>query len=37
MDFLSHVECSVCHHPHDPKELLTVCAHCGQMLNGGGS
>ena len=32
MDFLSHVECSVCHDAHDPKELLTVCAQCGQML-----
>ncbi len=28
MDFLSHVECSVCHHAHDSKKLLTVCACC---------
>ena len=33
MDFLSHVECSVCHRAHEPKKLLTVCARCGQMLS----
>ena len=32
MGFLSHVECSVCGHIHDPKQLLTVCEKCGQML-----
>ncbi|MBI4589143.1 MAG: threonine synthase [Candidatus Rokubacteria bacterium] len=32
MSFLSHVECSVCGHCHDPKQLLTVCEKCGQML-----
>src|SRR5574337_188631 len=32
MGFLSHVECSVCGHLHDPKQLLTVCEKCGQML-----
>ncbi len=32
MTFLSHIECSICRHSHDPKELLTVCARCGQML-----
>ncbi len=32
MSFLSHVECSLCGHIHDPKQLLTVCEKCGQML-----
>jgi len=32
MGFLSHVECSVCGAVHDPKQLLTVCEKCGQML-----
>ncbi len=32
MGFLSHVECSVCGRAHDPKQLLTVCEQCGQML-----
>jgi threonine synthase len=32
MSFLSHVECTVCDHRHDPKRLLTVCERCGQML-----
>jgi threonine synthase len=32
MSFLSHVECTVCAHRHDPKRLLTVCERCGQML-----
>ena len=32
MGFLSHVECSVCGQIHDPKQLLTVCEKCGQML-----
>ncbi|MGH7307690.1 MAG: threonine synthase [Candidatus Rokuibacteriota bacterium] len=32
MSFLTHVECTVCGHRHDPKRLLTVCERCGQML-----
>lgn len=32
MGFLSHIECSVCGQIHDPKQLLTVCEKCGQML-----
>jgi threonine synthase len=32
MSFVSHVECTVCGHRHDPKRLLTVCETCGQML-----
>jgi threonine synthase len=32
MSFLTHVECTVCGHSHDPKRLLTVCERCGQML-----
>jgi threonine synthase len=32
MGFLSGVECSVCGAVHDPKQLLTVCEKCGQML-----
>src|SRR5262245_58392160 len=32
MSFLSHVECTVCAHRHDPKRQLTVCERCGQML-----
>lgn len=32
MSFLSHVECSVCDRAHDPRQLLTVCEACGQML-----
>jgi threonine synthase len=32
MSFVSHVECTVCGHRHDPKGLLTVCERCGQML-----
>jgi threonine synthase len=32
MSFLTHVECTVCTHRHDPKRLLTVCERCGQML-----
>ena len=32
MAFLTHVECTVCGHRHDPRQLLTVCAACGQML-----
>ena len=32
MSFVSHVECTVCGHRHDPKRLLTVCERCGQML-----
>ena len=32
MSFVSHVECTVCGHRHDPKRLLTVCEQCGQML-----
>jgi threonine synthase len=32
MSFVSHVECTVCGHRHDPTRLLTVCETCGQML-----
>jgi threonine synthase len=32
MSFLTHVECTVCGHRHDPKRLLTVCERCSQML-----
>ncbi len=32
MSFLSGVECSICGAVHDPKQLLTVCEKCGQML-----
>ena len=32
MSFVSHVECTVCGHRHDPKRPLTVCEACGQML-----
>jgi len=32
MSFVSHVECTVCGHRHEPKRLLTVCERCGQML-----
>jgi threonine synthase len=32
MSFVSHVECTVCGHRHDPKRVLTVCERCGQML-----
>jgi threonine synthase len=32
MSFLSHVECTICGHRHDPKRVLTVCERCGQML-----
>ncbi len=32
MSFVSHVECTVCAHRHDPKRLLGVCERCGQML-----
>jgi threonine synthase len=32
VSFLTHVECTVCGHHHDPKRLLTVCERCGQML-----
>jgi threonine synthase len=32
MSFLTHVECTVCGHRHDPKRVLTVCERCGQML-----
>jgi threonine synthase len=32
MSFVSHVECSVCGHVHDPGQLQTVCTACGQML-----
>src|SRR5216684_4773500 len=32
MSFVTHVECTVCGHRHDPKRLLTVCEQCGQML-----
>jgi threonine synthase len=32
VSFVSHVECTMCGHRHDPKRLLTVCERCGQML-----
>jgi threonine synthase len=32
MSFVTHVECTVCGHRHDPERLLTVCETCGQML-----
>jgi threonine synthase len=32
MSFVSHVECTLCGHRHDPKRTLTVCERCGQML-----
>jgi threonine synthase len=32
MTLVSHVECTVCGHHHEPKRLLTVCERCGQML-----
>jgi threonine synthase len=32
LSFLTHVECTICRHRHDPKQLLTVCERCGQML-----
>src|SRR5881409_2895743 len=32
MSFVSHVECTVFGHRHDPERPLTVCETCGQML-----
>ncbi len=32
MAFVTHIECTVCGHRHEPRQLLTVCAKCGQML-----
>jgi hypothetical protein len=32
MSFVSHVECTVCGHAHDPTHVLSVCEQCGQML-----
>ncbi|MBI3636884.1 MAG: pyridoxal-phosphate dependent enzyme, partial [Candidatus Rokubacteria bacterium] len=32
MTFVSHVECTICGHRHDPKRALGVCEQCGQML-----
>ncbi len=32
MNFLSHVECSACGSVYDPRQLLTVCEICSQML-----
>src|SRR5499433_1294751 len=32
MNFVSHVECTICGAHHDAKRLLTVCEKCGQML-----
>ncbi|HUE96661.1 MAG TPA: pyridoxal-phosphate dependent enzyme, partial [Longimicrobiaceae bacterium] len=29
---MTHVECTVCGHRHDHRQLLTVCVACGQML-----
>ena len=31
MSFVSHVECTVCGHRHDPKRVLTVCERCGAV------
>jgi threonine synthase len=30
--FLSHLECGNCEHPHEPRELHTVCRKCGGPL-----
>jgi len=32
MGFVTHIECTVCGHPHEAGRLLTVCVACGQML-----
>src|SRR5688572_11051859 len=32
MSFVSHVECTVCGHHHDAKQVLSVCERYGQML-----
>jgi threonine synthase len=32
MSFVSHVECTICGHRHDPTRALSVCEKCGQML-----
>ena len=32
MSFVSHVDCTICGHPHDPTRTLSVCERCGQML-----
>jgi threonine synthase len=32
MSFVSHVECTMCGHRHDPRRVLSVCERCGQML-----
>jgi threonine synthase len=32
MSFVTHIECTVCGHRHEPGQVLTVCAACGQML-----
>src|SRR5688500_14388065 len=32
MSFVTNVECTVCGHAHDAKQVLTVCVKCGQML-----
>ena len=32
MNFVSHVECTICGAKHDARRLLTVCEKCGQML-----
>ena len=32
MNFVSHVECTVCGQRHDAQRFLTICEHCGQML-----
>jgi threonine synthase len=32
MSFVSHIECTVCGQHHDAKQVLSVCARCGQML-----
>src|SRR5262245_50429645 len=32
MSFVAHVACTVCGARHDPRQILTTCATCGQML-----
>jgi threonine synthase len=32
VSFVTHIACTVCGHPHEPRKLLTVCSKCGQML-----
>jgi threonine synthase len=32
VSFVTHVECTICGHAHDPARVLSVCEQCGQML-----